>query len=66
MTKPPGVTRAVCTVVARRAAHVRYVLPDRTLFAGRTAYMDTTADVGAPIHNEKRGAGHDMERLSQV
>ena len=42
--QPPRVTRAVCITVARPAVHARYVVPDRTLFAVRTAYMGTTAN----------------------
>ena len=44
MAKPPRVTRAEFTAVARPAVRARYVVPDRTLFAVRTAYMDTTAN----------------------
>ena len=44
LAKPPRVTRAACITVARPAVHARYVLPDRTLFAVRTAYMGTTAN----------------------
>ena len=33
-----------CTAVARPAVRARYVVPDRTLFAVRTAYIGTTAN----------------------
>ena len=36
--------RAEFTAVAWPAVRARYVVPDRTLFAVRTAYMDTTAN----------------------
>jgi hypothetical protein len=44
LAKPPQVTRAEFTAVARPAVRARYVLPDRTLFAFRTAYMVTTVN----------------------